>query len=384
MTASAVKRHTTPPRLRVLALYGTRPEAIKMAPVIAALRALPDRFETIVCTTAQHREMVDQVQEVFQLRPDVDLDLMRPNQGLNQLMGRSFPALDEVLAERSPDWVLVQGDTTTAAVGAIAAFHRQIRVGHVEAGLRTGDLWRPFPEEANRRLIDVVADLLFAPTELGARNLLAEGVPAERVLVTGNTIVDALQHVASMLPPPDPQPRVLVTVHRRESFGAGIRNVFGALRELAGRFTDVHWVLPLHPNPNLRPAAEELLTGLPNLEVCAPLPYLELIRLLHASRLVLTDSGGIQEEAPTFGVPVLVLRETTERPEGISAGVAMLVGTDREVIVREASRLLADDGARAAMAKPANPYGDGRAANRIVSALARDPVTPFIAADLVP
>jgi UDP-N-acetylglucosamine 2-epimerase len=367
----------------VLVLYGTRPEAIKMAPVIAALRARPDRFATVVCTTAQHREMVDQVQELFGLRPELDLDLMRPDQSLNELAARAFAALDPVLAETAPDWVLVQGDTTTAAVGAVAAFHRRIRVGHVEAGLRTGDLQRPFPEEANRRLIDVVADKLFAPTDRAGRNLLGEGIAPSRVVVTGNTVVDALQWIDASLPAVTPAPSVLITVHRRESFGAGIRDVFGALRELATSFPDIRWTLPLHPNPNLKPAADELLTGLPNLEVCGPLPYLELLRRLRSARLVLTDSGGIQEEAPAFGVPVLVLRDKTERPEGVDAGVAKLVGTDRGVIVREASRLLIDENARAAMARAANPYGDGLAAERIVAALAGEPVTPFIAVSAV-
>ncbi len=365
-------RRTLPRRpLRILVLYGTRPELIKMAPVVRELRGRPELFAPLLCTTAQHREMLDQMAAVFALRPDFDLDLMREDQGLNDLSARAFAELDRVLAEQTPDLLLVQGDTTTAMAGALAAFHRRIPVGHVEAGLRTGDLARPFPEEANRRIIDLVAELCFAPTALAAELLRAEGVPAGRVFVTGNTVVDALQWVSSGLPEEPARDEVLITAHRRESFGAPLREVFAAVRELAAAFPAVRWVYPVHRNRNVRRPAHELLAGLPNVELHEPFDYLELVRRLRAARFVLTDSGGLQEEAPTFGKPVLVLRETTERPEGVQAGVARLVGCDRGRIVAEASRLLTDPRAYAAMANAVNPYGDGRAAERIGAVLAR-------------
>jgi len=374
-----------PPRseapLHVLVLYGTRPEAIKLAPVIRALGGRPDRFRLTVATTGQHREMLDQVQELFSLTPDVDLDLMRPDQGLNELAARAFAALDPVLVALRPDWLLVQGDTTSAAVGALAAFNRRIRVGHVEAGLRTGDLDHPFPEEANRRIIDVVAAALFAPTALARDRLLAEMVPPERVHATGNTVVDALREIAASLPsPPADHPagdEILVTVHRRESFGEPIRRIFAALGDLAERFPDLRFIYPVHKNPNVRGPAWEILGHLANVELAEPFDYRQLVLHLARCRLVLTDSGGIQEEAPTFGKPVLVLRETTERPEGVHAGVARLLGSDRERIVAETSRLLTDPDAYNTMARIANPYGDGRAAERIVAVLAGERWEPF-------
>jgi UDP-N-acetylglucosamine 2-epimerase (non-hydrolysing) len=350
-------------RTRAMVLYGTRPELIKMAPVVRELRRLPEHFLPIVCTTAQHRDMLDPLQELFALRPDHDLDLMRPDQGLNDLAARAFAAFDAVLAGERPDLVLVQGDTTTAMVGALAAFHRRIPVGHVEAGLRTGDLGQPFPEEANRRVVDLVAELCFAPTRRAADALLAEGVPGARVFVTGNTVVDALQWAASRLPPEPDRDEVLITVHRRESFGAPLRRILAAVRELAAAFPETRWVYPVHRNPNVLLPAEEVLAALPNVDLLEPLDYLELVRRLRRARLVLTDSGGIQEEAPTFGKRVLVLRETTERPEGVEAGVATVVGTDTERIVAAATRLLRQ--ADAGPFEMANPYGDGQAAARI-------------------
>lgn len=358
----------------VMVAYGTRPEAIKMAPVVRSLRARPDRFRVVVCATAQHREMMDQVQEVFGLEPDVDLDLMRPAQTLNDLAARSLAAVDRVLVDQHPDWVLVQGDTTTAMTVALAAFHREVRVGHVEAGLRTGDLKRPFPEEANRCLIDVFADALFAPTERSRRRLLDEGHDPGRVFLTGNTGIDALQSVAERVGGVTVTDEILVTVHRRESFGAPIRAIFAAIRELAERFPGLGFVYPVHRNPNVQGPAHEILGGLPNVSLEAPFDYLELVRRLARARLVLSDSGGIQEEAPSFGKPVLVLRETTERPEGLEAGVARLVGADRERIVAEAVRLLTDPEAWRAMATASNPYGDGHAAERIVAVLAETPL----------
>ena len=362
---------------KTLIVYGTRPEAIKMAPVVKALRQRPDCFEVVVCATAQHRQMMDQVHEVFGLEADIDLDLMRPDQTLNALSSRCLGALDEVLIDLTPDWVLVQGDTTTAMAAALAAFHRGIRVGHVEAGLRTGDLQHPFPEEANRRIIDVFADALFAPTSGSADVLRGEGAAAERIHVTGNTGIDALLQVAELEPDRKVEDEVLITVHRRESFGEPILEIFQAIRELAERFPSYRWVYPVHRNPNVRRAADEVLRGLANLDLHEPFDYLELVRHLRSARLILTDSGGIQEEAPTFGKPVLVLRRTTERPEGVEAGVARLVGSDRAAIVAEASRLLTDESAYRSMAAVANPYGDGKAAERIAHILSGEPYEPF-------
>jgi UDP-N-acetylglucosamine 2-epimerase (non-hydrolysing) len=372
------ERDARPSPSKVLAVYGTRPEAIKMAPVIAALRRRTDAFCVTVCTTGQHREMLDQVQDLFGLQADVDLGLMRPDQTLNALSAAALAAMDEVLVSCRPDWLLVQGDTTTAMTAALAAFHRGIRVGHVEAGLRTRDLQRPFPEEANRRIVDLLADALFAPTERARSALLAEGCLEDRIHVVGNTVIDALEKLAAEGPMEVPERQeVLVTVHRRESFGEPLRGIFAALRRLAAGFPEVHFIYPVHPNPNVREPAFAVLRGLPNLELCEPLGYRELVRCLARCRLVLTDSGGIQEEAPAFGKPVLVLRETTERPEGIEAGVARLVGVETERIVAEASRLLTCQEAYSAMARAVNPYGDGRAAERIVAVLAGEPWTPF-------
>lgn len=363
---------------KILLLYGTRPEVIKMAPVIEALRRRPECFSLTICTTAQHREMLDQAQELFGLRPDIDLDLMQPDQSLNDLASRSFAAFDQVLAANAPDWVLVQGDTTTAMAGAVAAFHRRIRVGHVEAGLRTGDLQQPFPEEMNRRAIDLVADALFAPTLNTRKLLLAEGIDPERIFLTGNTVVDALLWISQRLPQEeDVGASVLITVHRRESFGEPLKEIFNALRELAERFPGVRWIYPVHRNPNVWEPAHRLLGGLPNLELHQPFDYRELVRRLRSCDLVLTDSGGLQEEAPTFGKPVLVLREKTERPEGIEAGIALLVGTERTRVVAEVSRLLTDAESYRRMAATANPYGDGRAAERIAAILAGEAYQPF-------
>jgi UDP-N-acetylglucosamine 2-epimerase (non-hydrolysing) len=364
-------------RLQILTVYGTRPEAIKMAPVIAALRERPGRFTVTVCTTGQHREMLEQVQDLFGLRPDLDLRLMQPDQTLNRLAAGVLAALDEVLVDRRPDWLLVQGDTTTAMSAALAAFHRGVRIGHVEAGLRTGNLAMPFPEEANRRMIDVLADALFAPTERAGRALLGEGRGPERVHVVGNTVIDALRSLAHAEPGPLERSEVLITVHRRESFGAPLRAIFSALRRLAESFPEVAFLYPVHRNPNVCGPACELLSGLANLELCEPLDYRELVAALARCRFVLTDSGGLQEEAPAFGKPVLVLREMTERPEGMEAGVARLVGTDPERIFEETARLLQSPDAYLAMARAVNPYGDGHAASRIAAILAAEPWTPF-------
>lgn len=360
----------------MLVVYGTRPEAIKMAPVVRALAADP-RCEPVVCTTAQHRQMVDQVHRLFGITPDVDLDLMAPDQQLNDLTARVLTAVDGVLGDVDPAWLLVQGDTTTAMAAALAAFHRGVPVGHVEAGLRTGDLARPFPEEANRRLVDAVAARLFAPTARARAALLAEGADLDRVVLTGNTVVDALEVVTAGLGEVARADEVLVTLHRRESFGAPLQGMLDAVATLAERFPELRFVLPVHPNPHVAGPVRATLEGRPNVELCDPLDHPDLVRHLLAARLVLTDSGGIQEEAPSLGAPVLVLRDTTERPEGIDAGVARLVGVDGAAVVAAATELLTDEAARAAMVGRTNPYGDGRAAERIVAALVGDPVAPL-------
>lgn len=366
--------------LTVLSILGTRPEAIKMAPVIQELAKYPQRVRSLVCVTAQHREMLDQVLHLFDIHPDYDLNIMRPGQPLPDLTAHLFTSLSPVLVEARPDWVLAQGDTTTVLVAALIAYYHKVRFGHVEAGLRTGDRYAPFPEEINRRVADIVADLLFAPTERSRQALLREGCPAEAILVTGNTVIDALLKVAArpynwlagpLANIPVDKRIVLITAHRRESFGAPFREMCQAVRELALQFASsgVHFVYPVHLNPNVRQPVGEILSGISNISLIEPLDYLSMVHLMKRSTLILTDSGGIQEEAPSLRVPVLVMRDTTERPEGIEAGVVRLVGTQRERIVGETQRLLQDPAALMEMASGANPYGDGKAAMRIVSAL---------------
>ena len=362
----------------VMPIFGTRPEAIKLAPVIRALRQAPE-FEVRIVVTGQHREMLDQVLRVFELVPDSDLDLMRPGQSLTHITCGALSGLDGLLERDRPDVVLVQGDTTTTFAAALAAFYHRIPVGHVEAGLRTDDPYRPFPEEINRRLTSVLARWHYAPTARAARRLIQEGVEPERVWLTGNTVIDALLHVAARGGPVrHPLVRhhleqgrrlLLVTTHRRESWGEPHRAVYRALKELIGAFDDVVGVVSVHPNPAVRQVATEELDGVERVVLMEPPDYLAFVPLLQAATLVLTDSGGLQEEAPALGKPVLVLRDVTERPEGVEAGCARLVGTDRARIVEEASRLLSDPEAYRAMALAVNPYGDGRAAERIVQAL---------------
>ncbi|GIU85348.1 MAG: UDP-N-acetyl glucosamine 2-epimerase [Acidimicrobiales bacterium] len=354
--------------MRVLVVYGTRPEVIKLAEVIRLLKSR-DGVQTVVCATGQHREMLEQAERVFGLVPDIDLDVMVEDQPLNLLASKLFGALDGVLTEVAPDWLIVQGDTTTAACAALAAFHRRVRVAHVEAGLRTGDLERPFPEEANRRVVDLVSTLLFAPTPRARENLLSEGVSEERILLTGNTVVDALRRVADEAERTPRRDEVLVTVHRRESFGEPLERVVAALARLAGRNPSVTWTLPVHPNPNVKKTVAVGLSGLENVRLTEPMDYPTLVRALRRVRLVLTDSGGIQEEAPAFGTPVLVLREATERPEALEVGAAELVGFDPESIVTRTEKLLSDEDLRIAMASAPNPFGDGLAAERIVAAI---------------
>jgi UDP-N-acetylglucosamine 2-epimerase (non-hydrolysing) len=373
--------------LRVLSIFGTRPEAVKMAPVVSELSRTPG-IESLVCVTAQHREMLDQVTSLFGVLPDVDLDLMRPDQTLAELTAALFTHLDPVLADLRPAWVLVQGDTTTVMAAALLAYYHHIHLGHVEAGLRTGDKWQPFPEEIDRRVTSVVADLHFAPTEWSRQNLLRENVPDEHIVVTGNPVIDALQYVAALpltveiealfqrlgISPSGnkaEQPRlVLVTAHRRENFGKPLENICLALRHLAEFYHDrVHFVYPVHLNPNVQEPVHRILDGTPNITLLPPLDYLPWVHLIKHATLILTDSGGLQEEAPGLGVPVLVLRQVTERPEGVQAGTVRLVGTDKDKIVNETRRLLDDPQAHAAMARAVNPYGDGHAAERIVKAI---------------
>jgi UDP-N-acetylglucosamine 2-epimerase (non-hydrolysing) len=367
-------------RSRLLFVFGTRPEAIKLCPLIRHLRSL-DRFDVRVCVTAQHRGMLDQVLEIFHVTPDHDLNLMRHAQTLSGLTARIMDALETVLAAESPDMVLVQGDTTTTLAGALSAFYHRIPVAHVEAGLRTGDLGHPFPEEMNRLLTSRVTHIHFAPTCGAQSNLLAEGVPAERIHVTGNTGIDAVLYVRDALesgalpahhwPFLDPVRRlIVVTSHRRENFGDGFTREMRALGRLAER-PDVQIVYPVHRNPHVLGPAHEMLADCPNIHLIEPLPYVPFVDLMRRAYLILTDSGGIQEEAPSLGKPVLVLREKTERPEAVGAGTVKLVGTDEDRIVSEAEQLLDDSVEYARMTRVHNPYGDGQASRRIGEILAR-------------
>jgi UDP-N-acetylglucosamine 2-epimerase (non-hydrolysing) len=364
------------PSLKVISIFGTRPEAVKMAPVVRELAQTPG-IESRVCVTAQHREMLDQVLEIFGITPDIDLNLMQPGQSLAALTARVFTHLEPVLTDFQPDWVLVQGDTTTVMAAALLAYYHQIKVGHVEAGLRTGDKFQPFPEEINRRVAGVVADLHFAPTGWSRQNLLRENIPAEQIIVTGNPAIDALQWVArqpfdvSTLPLPTARGKlVLVTAHRRENFGQPLENICTAIKKLANHYAGaVQFVYPVHLNPNVQEPAYRILGEQPHVTLLPPLDYLPMVNLMKRAALVLTDSGGIQEEAPGLGVPTLVMRNTTERPEGVEAGTLKLVGTDPAVIIREARYLLDDPLTHAAMAGAKNPYGDGHAAERIVQAI---------------
>jgi UDP-N-acetylglucosamine 2-epimerase (non-hydrolysing) len=377
--------------IRVLSIFGTRPEAVKMAPVVKALAATPG-IESRVCITAQHRQMLDQVLGLFGIQPDVDLDLMRQDQSLAEITANIFTHLDPVLSRLHPDWILIQGDTTTVMASALLGYYHRIRVGHVEAGLRTGDKWQPFPEEINRRVASVVADLHFAPTEWSRQNLLREGISPGQVVVTGNPVIDALQSVANLPPTSEvqalfdtigiddpsnfsgnnnPSKRlVLITAHRRENFGKPLENICLAIRQLAEIYRDsVRFVYPVHLNPNVQEPVYRLLGNLSNVNLLPPMDYFPWVHLIKRATLLLTDSGGLQEEAPGLGVPVLVMREVTERPEGLEAGTVRLVGTDAGRIIFEARRLLDDSQAHAAMAHAANPYGDGHAAERIVRAI---------------
>jgi UDP-N-acetylglucosamine 2-epimerase (non-hydrolysing) len=367
----------------VMVVFGTRPEAIKMFPVIHALRS-EGFVSTRVCVTAQHRKMLDQVLEIARIRPDIDLDVMQANQSLDGLLARLVTGLGETFDREKPDRILVHGDTLTTMAATLAAYFRRIPVGHVEAGLRSGNIYHPWPEEVNRKVAGAVADLHFAPTETAAAALRAENVPADCIHITGNTVIDALLATKARI---DEEPWlaagldplvnrfagkriVAVTSHRRENFGDGMKAIAAAIAAIAAR-PDVAVVFPVHPNPHVRSAMEPHLGGLPNVALIDPLDYPHFVRLLAISDLVLTDSGGVQEEAPALGKPVLVMRETTERPEGIAAGTAKLVGTDKARIVSEIFRLLDDKDAYSAMARAHNPFGDGTAAKQIAEIVAR-------------
>jgi UDP-N-acetylglucosamine 2-epimerase (non-hydrolysing) len=359
---------------QVLVVFGTRPEAIKLCPVVLNLRSRPS-FQVTICVTAQHRALLDQVLGAFQIVPDFDLDLMLPNQTLSQSTSRILAGLEPVLSDTRPDIVLVQGDTTTTLCGALAAFYRRVPVGHVEAGLRTWDRWRPFPEEMNRLLTTHLATLHFAATQWAARNLESEGVSPDRIAVTGNSGIDAVLYVRDRLengslrgrewPQLDPAKKlIVVTAHRRESFGAGFQRICAALAQLAAR-DDVQIVYPVHPNPNVEGPVRQRLAGLHNVYLVEPLEYVPFVDLMRRACLLITDSGGVQEEGPSLGKPILVLREKTERPEAVEAGTVKLVGTDPERILAEAGRLLDDPAEYQRMARIHNPYGDGRASQRI-------------------
>ncbi len=369
-----------PVKRRVMFCFGTRPEAIKLAPVIQELAAHPGELEPVVLVTAQHRQMLDQVLRVFDIKPDYDLDVMRPGQSLADVTVGVLRGVERVLRRARPDMVMVQGDTTSALAAALAAFYERIPVGHVEAGLRTNDKYSPYPEEMNRRLVSSLADLHFAPTRAAKENLLGEGVPRGRIHVTGNTVVDALKAIRGSkakwrVPVLDrivPEQRViLVTAHRRESFGPGVERICRALRMIVERNPDVMVVYPVHLNPNVRRPVRAILGRTPRVHLIEPLEYLPFVRLMERAYLILTDSGGIQEEAPALGKPVLVMRDKTERPEVVAAGTARLVGTDTDTIVSVTETLLHSAAAYQRMARARNPFGDGHASRRIAAALCR-------------
>ena len=373
--------------LKVLTVFGTRPEAIKMAPVVLALQNEAE-IESIVCVTAQHRQMLDQVLNLFNIQPDYDLDLMAPNQDLFDITAKVLLGLRDVLKQAKPDIVLVHGDTTTCFAAGLAAFYQNIKLGHVEAGLRTGNLRAPFPEEANRTLVGRLADFHFAPTESSRQNLLKEGVPDENIVVTGNTVIDALLIVRDKVvnkPASDWQQKfgedlyqkiisperklILITGHRRENFGQGFIDLCQAIKELAEKHPEWDLVYPVHLNPNVQKPVYEILNNLVNVHLIEPLDYEPFVWMMNQSDLILTDSGGIQEEGPSLGKPVLVMREVTERPEAVDAGTVLLVGTDKEKIVNGVEQVLSDESVYSRMSKAHNPYGDGKSCERIINKL---------------
>ena len=366
--------------LKVMTVIGTRPEAIKMAPIIKSLEDYSDEVESVVCVTGQHREMLDQALKIFGIVPDYDLNLMNPNQSLSLLAANILTALDKVITFEKPDWVLVQGDTTTAMIASLVAYYHRIKLGHVEAGLRTNDKFQPFPEEINRRITDLLADAYFAPTQNSRINLLKEGIPSEAILVTGNTVIDALMMISQRVAdrPLDSglstsikdRLLILVTVHRRESFGEPLANICKALVSIPLNYQDKIQILyPVHLNPNVRQTVFETLSGIPNISLMEPVDYEQLVGLMSKAYLIMTDSGGIQEEAPSLHKPVLVLRDVTERPEAIEAGAAKLIGTDADRIYSETIRLIEEPTSYYHMSNTINAYGDGQAGQRIVQFL---------------
>lgn len=358
---------------RILVVFGTRPEAIKMAPVVKELQRRGDQFSVSVCVTGQHREMLDQVLAIFEIKPDYDLQVMQSGQDLYDLSARILTGMRNVLSESKPDIVLVHGDTTTSTFAALAAFYQQITVGHVEAGLRTYNIYSPWPEEINRQLNSRLCTIHFAPTERARQNLLQEGIAENNIIVTGNTVIDALHWVAASgktkapdLDRDNKRRMVLITGHRRENFGDGLLHICQAINTLAEKFTDVDFVYPIHLNPNIRKPVREIINSqLSNIYLLEPLNYLEFIGIMQQCTIVLTDSGGLQEEAPAFGKPVLVMRDTTERPEAIEAGTARLVGTDKATIVEAVTELLTNAAVYRSMSTAVNPFGDGHAAQHI-------------------
>ena len=379
--------------IKVMTIFGTRPEAIKMAPVVLELQRHPGKIQSIVAVTAQHREMLDQVLQLFHIRPDYDLNIMSPSQTLFDITSRALLGLKEAIGDAKPDIVLVHGDTTTTFVGALAAFYHQVPVAHVEAGLRTGNKYSPYPEEMNRKLTGALTDLHFPPTSTSRQNLLNEGVAGQNIFVTGNTVIDALLSTVSddyVFPPQlaalnqTSGRLILVTTHRRENLGEPMRHVYQALRAIVQEFPDVRAIFPVHRNPQVQQVVRQELGDTPRVHLIDPLDYQPFANLMNQAHIILTDSGGIQEEAPSLGKPVLVLRDTTERPEAIDAGTVKLIGTSRERVYQELKLLLTDAGEYARMAEATNPYGDGRAAARIVECLlhrfglAKDLPAPFV------
>ncbi len=367
--------------IRVMLIIGTRPEAIKMAPVVKEFEKHPDIFKPIVCVTGQHREMLDQVLDIFQIVPDYDLNVMKPNQSLSRLTATIISALDEVIIESKPDWVLVQGDTTSAMAAGLVAFYHGIKVGHIEAGLRTHDIGQPFPEEANRRITDIMSNLYFSPTTRTRDNLLREGVNPDSILITGNSVIDALlmmvervreTPMGAFLPGIEQKRLILVTSHRRENFGEPFAEVCRAIKTIAEQYRDtVHIVFPVHYNPNVRVPAHNILGNVQNISLSDPLNYETMVQLMDNAYMIMTDSGGIQEEAPSLNKPILILRDVTERQEVVEVGAAKLVGCDYQRIVFEAQQLLDDEQHYARMAAVPNPYGDGTTSRQIATAIMR-------------
>ena len=358
-------------RKRILFIFGTRPEAIKLLPVVNVMR-LGKEFTPIVCVTAQHRQMLDQVLSVFDVKPDVDLNLMSENQELTDLTSKILSSLSKLIDDIHPDMILVQGDTTTTFIAALSAFYHQIPIGHIEAGLRTYNKYSPFPEEMNRVITSHLADLNFAPTEIAYQNLIREGIPKNTIYITGNTVIDALMYITKKLPQKSKSPKskiILVTGHRRENFGSRLREICLAIKDIAHENPDFQIIYPVHLNPNVKKPVNKLLGNIKNIKLIEPLNYFEFINLMRRCYLILTDSGGIQEEAPTFGKPVLVMRDQTERPEGLKSGTSILVGTDKEKIKLVVKKLITDQKYYLEISKKKNPFGDGNSAKRILKIL---------------